>query len=200
MTSTTVDARAAAADALADALPSAAEAGVPASWSVRDLQAGLGEAEIPTDELDPFRGVVECPDAFLAFVEGGPWAERKFNGIEPSPAGVLIVRVQLVRENSAAWERRQDLLAECEAASVDAFVEREPSLVAVGPAEDVGAQRLAVFSSATADAPFPSQVVYLTAHLDGVTAAAAVFGLNEAEPFDDTAAPLLGQVLAEARR
>ena len=54
--------------------------------------------------------------------------------------------------------------------------------------------------SSTADAPFPSQVVFVAAHRDGVTAIVTYFGLNEADEFDDAALGVLTTVLADATR
>ncbi|MDQ3352743.1 MAG: hypothetical protein M3501_12360 [Actinomycetota bacterium] len=196
---TTIDPRQRAADALVASLPVAGEIDLAADWSVRDLQADANEGSVPPSELDPFRNVVSCPPALIDLTAGGAWAERKFNGVDPSPEGVLIVRVQLVAEGDRAWAARRDGVAECEPASVDAFADRAGVEISVdGAAVDV--ERLAVFSSSTADAPFPSQVVFVAAHRDGVTAIVAYFGLNEADEFDDAALGVLTTVLADATR
>jgi len=196
---TTIDPRQRAADALVASLPVAGEIDLAADWSVRDLQADANEGSVPPSELDPFRNVVSCPPALIDLTAGGAWAERKFNGVDPSPEGVLIVRVQLVAEGDRAWAARREGVAECEPASVDAFADRAGVEISVGGAA-VDVERLAVFSSSTADAPFPSQVVFVAAHRDGVTAIVTYFGLNEADEFDDAALGVLTTVLADAIR
>ena len=196
---TTIDPRQRAADALVISLPAASEIDLPADWSVRDLQSDADERSVPPSELDPFRNVVTCPPALIDLTGGGPWAERKFNGVDPSPEGVLIVRVQLVSEGDRAWATRRERVAKCEPASVDAFADRAGGEISADGAS-VDVERLTVFSSSTADAPFPSQVVFVAAHRDGVTAIVTYFGLNEADEFDDAALGVLTTVLADATR
>jgi len=196
---TTIDPRQRAADALVISLPAASEIDLPADWSVRDLQSDADERSVPPSELDPFRNVVSCPPALIDLTGGGPWAERKFNGVDPSPEGVLIVRVQLVSEGDRAWATRRERVAKCEPASVDAFADRAGGEISADGAS-VDVERLTVFSSSTADAPFPSQVVFVAAHRDGVTAIVTYFGLNEADEFDDAALGVLTTVLADATR
>jgi len=169
---------------------------VPGDWTARDLQSGVDESSIPRSELDAFRGVVTCPDYVVALDDGGPWAERKVNGLDPDPDGVLIIRLQLIEESGADWSQRQQALAECTPASADAFFENGAGSVALpGSAGEVELQRIAVFSSATAAAPFPTQVVSMSANARGRTANVTMFGLNEADAFDQAVRTLLVDVL-----
>ena len=193
---TTEDPRTAAGTRLAARLPTAKQLGAPGDWTVRDLQSGADEGSIPRSELDAFRGVVTCPDDVVALDEGGPWAERKVNGLDPDPDGVLIIRLQLIEESGADWSQRQQALAECTPASADAFFENGAGSVALpGSAGEVELQRIAVFSSATAAAPFPTQVVSMSANARGRTANVTMFGLNEADAFDQAVRTLLVDVL-----
>ncbi|MBA3983008.1 MAG: hypothetical protein H0X61_05650 [Acidimicrobiia bacterium] len=192
----TEDPRTAAGARLAARLPSAEQLGVPGDWTARDLQSGVDESSIPRSELDAFRGVVTCPDYVVALDDGGPWAERKVNGLDPDPDGVLIIRLQLIEESGADWSQRQQALAECMPASADAFFENGAGSVALpGSAGEVELQRIAVFSSATAAAPFPTQVVSMSANARGRTANVTMFGLNEADAFDQAVRTLLVDVL-----
>ena len=91
-------------DDLAAGLMSSADIGVPASWTIRDVDPAIMDAEMTT-LADPLQGLVTCPDGALRPAAG--WLQRTFSGAEPLDDGMLRVDLVLAVEDAATYAARR---------------------------------------------------------------------------------------------
>jgi hypothetical protein len=186
-------------DELAAGLLSSAEVGLPGSWTIRDLDPAIIDAEMAT-LADPVQGLATCPDGALR--PAGGWVQRTFSGAEPLDTGMLRVDLILAVEDAGAFAARRDALAACTAGE-ESFLESSAGSVAplagsplapVGP--EVATTTLTLSAGPTADVPYPSTYAIVAANGGGRTVTAVVGGLDLGVPFADTTRELVGRVLA----
>ena len=186
-------------DVLAGGLLATADVGLPASWTIRDIDPAIMDAEMAT-LADPTQGLAACPDGALRPADG--WVQRTFSGAEPLDTGMLRVDLVLAVEDAASFAARSAALAAC-TAGAESFVETATvpvtplggtPLAPVGPPTD--ATTLHLSAGPTADVPYPSTYTVVTANLDGHTVTAVVGGVDLGVPFADTTEELVGRVLA----
>jgi hypothetical protein len=186
-------------DDLAAGLLAGSDVGLPASWTIRDIDPAIMDAEMAT-LADPMQGLARCPDGALRPAAG--WVQRTFSGAEPLDNGMLRVDLVLAVEDGASFAARSAALAAC-TAGVESFVEAATAsvpplggtpLAPVGP--PTAATTLLLSAGPTADVPYPSSYAVVTANLDGRTVTAVVGGVDLGVPFADTAEQLVGRVLA----
>lgn len=186
-------------DELAAGLLGADEIGLPSSWTIRDLDPAIMDADMAS-LADPLQSLATCPDGALR--PAARWLQRTFSGAEPLDTGMLRVDLILAVEGAAAFAARRDALAACTAGE-ESFVESAATTVTprdgvpsapVGPESPASALVLSV--GPTADVPYPSSYAVVTANVDGHTATAVVGGVDLGVPFDDTTRELVGRLLA----
>lgn len=189
----------AALDELVAGLLSSDEVGLPASWTIRDLDPAIMDADMAT-LADPLQGLATCPDGAVRPATG--WLQRTFNGIEPLDTGMLRVDLILAVEDAASHAARQSALAGCtageesllETATVPVAPLDGSPLAAVGPETD--ATTLTMSAGPTADVPYPSTYAVVSANLDGHSVTVVVGGVDLGVPFGDSTRELVGRVLA----
>ena len=186
-------------DELAAGLLGSDEIGLPASWTIRDVDPAIMDDDMAALS-DPLQSLATCPDGALRPAAG--WLQRTFSGAEPLDTGMLRVDLILAVEGAHAFAARRAELAGCTAGE-ESFAEAsevmlapldgEP-LAAVGP--EIPATALVLSIGPTAEVAYPSSYAVVTANLDGHTVTAVVGGVDLGVPFDATTRQLVGRVLA----
>jgi hypothetical protein len=186
-------------DQLAAGLLAADEVGVPAAWTIRDVDPAIMDADMAA-LADPLQGLATCPDGALR--PGSGWLQRTFSGAEPLDTGMLRVDLLLAVQDDAGFAAQRAALASC-ASGEESTLEVAAGTVTpldgvplapVGP--PVEATTLLLSAGPTADVPYPSSYALVTANRGGRTITAVVGGVDLGVPFDETTRELVGRLLA----
>jgi hypothetical protein len=186
-------------DELTAGLLASDEVGLPASWTIRDLDPAIMDADMAT-LADPLQGLAACPEGAVRPATG--WLQRTFSGVEPLDTGMLRVDLILAVEGTPAFAARQGALAGCtageesllETATVPVAPLDGAPLAPVGP--ETEATMLTMAAGPTADVPYPSSYAVVSANQDGHTVTVVVGGVDLGVPFADTTRELVGRLLA----
>ena len=100
-------------DELSPGLLGAPAVGVPDDWAAVDLDPAVLDDPALSGDIDPFRGLLDCPEGVLRD-EGAPWLARRFSAVDaPMDNGLLTVELILELEADADHEADVRRLNEC---------------------------------------------------------------------------------------
>ena len=185
--------------AMVAALLTAEQLGVPTDWVVRDAdQSLLADDSVPADDLDPFQGLLTCPDDVSGAVPDGVWIARRYSAPEvPLENGLLSVDIIVQEESSASTDR--PALDECTVGDQDHLSVGATTLdVDAGP--DIDAVTLELFGSPSANVAYPSVHDAVVASGGGYTVTVVLGGVDMGASWQalagDIASASLGQLTA----
>ena len=179
------------------ALLTAEQLGVPADWVVRDAdQSLLADDSVPAEDLDPFQGLLTCPDGVSGAVPDGVWVARRYSAPEvPLENGLLSVDIIVQEESSASTDR--PAFDECTVGDQDHLSVGSTTLD-VDAGADVDAVTLELFASPSAVVAYPSVHDAVVASADGHTVTVVLGGVDMGASWqalaDDIASASLGQL------
>jgi hypothetical protein len=171
--------------------------GVPADWFILDLDPALVDDPAFAADLDPFRGLVDCPAGSIRSLDA-PWLARRFSVADTFlDNGVLSIEVIVHLDDAAGHAERLVRLQDCaptvdgtELAWSDSVVTDEETPAAVGVATDV----VRIDGAPDEQTPFPYTLVATWIERSGFSVTAVVGG----EPPPDGWAAISERVAVDA--
>ena len=98
---------------LSPGLLGAPAVGVPDDWAALDFDPAVVDDPALSGDIDPFRGLLVCPEGVLRD-DGAPWLARRFSAVEaPMDNGLLTVELILELEADGDHEADVRRLQEC---------------------------------------------------------------------------------------
>jgi len=186
-------------DELEVALLGADEVGVPATWAIRDLDPLVLDPVLAA-EADPFQGLIDCPEGALRRTDA--WLQRTFQAPEqPLDNGLLSIDLIIEVEDDASAAAGRAALAACTAVGPDTSVDAFDVEVTV-PGDDsssavqIDATEVIVAAGPSADVPYPSVAVAVTARRNGRSVTVVAAGVDVGVPLPAVAEELVGRLLA----
>jgi hypothetical protein len=191
---------------LRGALVSAADLGLPIEWVIRDLDPSVPIDDVVAPDIDPFLGLLECPEGAIREGADGQWIARRFSAPQlPLENGLLSVEVIVEIESAADAAADREALDECEPPefgelTVETVELEPPSTSPAGPdtsapAEPIPATALELLSTPTADVPYPSAFDLITAYVDGHTVTVILGGVDMAVSWRPIANQIAWQIV-----
>lgn len=174
-------------DELVPGLLSSGRVGVPNDWFILDLDPALVADPAFAGELDPFRGLVDCPSGAVRSLDA-PWLARRFSvGETFLDNGVLSIEVIVHLDDAEGHAERLDLLQQCTPSGdgtdlvwSTATVVDEEIPDAVGIETDV----LRIDGAPDEQTPFPYTLVATWLERSGFSVTAIVGGEPPADGWD----------------
>jgi hypothetical protein len=174
-------------DELVPGLLASDRVGVPDDWFILDLDPALVDDPAFAGDLDPFRGLVDCPSGAVRSTDA-PWLARRFSVADTFlDNGVLSIEVIVHLDDAAGHAGRLARLQDCTATSdgtdlfwSDSTVVDEETPDAVGVPTDV----LRIDGEPDEQTPFPYTVVATWLERSGFSVTAVVGGEPPADGWD----------------
>jgi hypothetical protein len=161
--------------------------GVPQDWFILDLDPALVDDPAFAGDLDPFRGLVDCPSGAVRSLDA-PWLARRFGVADTFlDNGVLSIEVIVHLDDASGHAERLSRLQDCvpntdgtELVWSDSTVVDEEIPAAVGLPTDV----LRIDAEPDEQTPFPYALVATWIERDGFSVTAIVGGEPPADGWD----------------
>lgn len=174
-------------DELVPGLLSSGQVGVPDNWFILDLDPALVDDPAFASDLDPFRGLVECPQGTVRSLDS-PWLARRFSVADTFlDNGVLSIEVIVHLDDAARHAERLARLQDCTATSdgtelvwSEAVVVDEELPDALG----VPTELLRIDGVPDEQTPFPYTLVATWVERSGFSVTAIVGGEPPADGWD----------------
>ncbi len=184
-------------DELVAGLLSTDAVGVPTDWFILDLDPALVDDPAFEGDLDPFRGLIECPPGAARSLDA-PWLSRRFTVADTFlDNGVLSIEAIVHLDDAAGHAERLGLAQECTAAVEGTELQWSQSTVADDATPDavgIPTDVLRVEGAPDDQTPFPYSIVATSLQRSGFSVTAIVGG----EPPDDGWSAISERVAVDA--
>jgi hypothetical protein len=166
-------------DELIAGLPSSDAVGVPLDWAILDLDPALVDDPDYDGDIDPFRGLIDCPpDAVRSATH--PWLARRFTmGETLLDNGVLSTELIVEINDESGHDASMKLMQSCTATDEGttlAWRTTEVSDSETPEAIGVSLTELRIDSAPTEQTPFPYTIVATWLHRGDFEVAAVIGG------------------------
>lgn len=163
--------------------------GVPGDWAIRDADASVvadGDQAALAD-LDPFLGLLACPEGTIREGSDRVWVSRRYSAPEvPLENGLLSVEIFVEVESASDAQVDRDALADCSVSEYARLSLGETELASAeqDPLDGVTVELLA---SASETVPYPSAFDAVIVNADGCTVTVVLGGIDMGESWAELA-------------
>lgn len=171
--------------------------GVPADWAIRDADASVLAAGDPATltDLDPFLGLLTCPEGTIREGSDRVWVSRRYSAPEvPLENGLLSAEIFVEEESASDAQTDRDALADCSVGEYARLSLGDTELASAGH-DPVDGATVELLASASETVPYPSAFDAVIVNADGRTVTVVLGGIDMGESWGEQAHDIAQRVL-----